>query len=170
MPGQRSGGANKPPAAVHELRGSYRGDRHGAPPSHPTNSSRHADMALDDGLGGSPYGSVVNPWQLNLQAIRAERCHQFALRPNASAWASVSLRRCAGVTEWLYAGGGTCAAPGDSMRASPAGVRHRALANCAERREGLLDFPPRSPLSATALVPDRGRADFIDAAHQEFPN
>ena len=134
------------------------------------NSNRHADMALDDGLGGSPDGSVVNLWQLNLQAIRAERCHQFALRPKASAWASVSLRRCAGVTEWLYAGGGTCAAPGDSMRASPAGVRHRALANCAERREGLLDFPPRSPLSATALVPDRGRADFIDAAHQEFPN
>ena len=43
------------------------------------------DRPLDDGLGGSPDGWVVNFWQLNLQAIRAERCHQFALRPNASA-------------------------------------------------------------------------------------
>ena len=57
-----------------------------------------------------------------------------------------------------------------SMRASPTGARHRALADCAERREGLVDFPPRSPHSATALVADRGRVDLLDAAHQELPN
>lgn len=38
----------------------------------------------------------------------------------------------------------------------------------AERREGIFDFPPRSPLSASPLVADRGRANLFDAAHQEL--
>lgn len=51
-------------------------------------TAKHATITLDDGLGGSPEGQVVNLWQRNLVALRAERFLQVAWRDGAIAWAS----------------------------------------------------------------------------------
>ena len=51
-------------------------------------TARHANMVLDD--GGSPqFTTVINLWQGNLSAIRAERFVRFTVRPEAVAYAAV---------------------------------------------------------------------------------
>jgi hypothetical protein len=54
-------------------------------------TAQHASITMDDGQA-PPSTTLVNLWQQNLTAVRAERFLRIAVRSNASAWATATVR------------------------------------------------------------------------------